>query len=103
MLPFLHLCFSLLTSYLKVLFQQLEQTSTLVCEFSLNIQGKSYLTFSSSDKMDALFDSIVRWFVAFALVFASLQGSGKQSRTLLNLNDEKHLLRLSFSTFYHSI
>ena len=103
MLPFLHLCCSLFPSYLKVLFQQLEQTSILVCEFSLNIQGKSHLTVSSSDKMDGSFDSIGRWFVAIALIFALLQRSGKESRALLNLNDQKHLLRLSFSIFYHSI
>ena len=57
-----------------------------------DVQGKPNLTFSSSDKMDASFGGIVRWFVAIALIFASLQRSGKQARTLLNLNDEKLLL-----------
>ena len=49
--------------------------------------------------MVASFGSIVRWLVAIALMFASLQRSSKQSRTLLNLNDEKLLLLLVYVAF----
>ena len=49
--------------------------------------------------MDAPFGSIVRLVVAIALISASLQRSGKQSKTLLNLNDEKLLLQLVYVAF----
>ena len=64
-----------------------------------DVHGKSFLTSSSSDKMDASFGSIVQLVVAIALIFASLQRSGKPSRTLFNVNDEKLSLLLVYVAF----